>query len=92
MTHFPNFLSSELVTHISPPPSIQTAPYCIPLKSYFYPLSNEGVFMTQNNSEKVLYSKYSNFSNLSLHSEYWVLIAGGEFHHVEGFLLPMLTF
>ena len=48
--------------------------------------------MTQNNSEKVLYSKYSNFSNLSLHSEYWVLITGGEFYHVEGLLLPMLTF
>ena len=85
MTHFPNFVSSELVTHISPPPSIQTAPYCIPLKGYSHPLSNEGLLMTQNNGGKALYSKYCGFLYLFLHSEYQVLITGGESHHVEAF-------
>ena len=92
MTHFPNFLSSELVTHISPPPSIQTAPYCIPLKSYSHPLSNEGVSMIHNNAGKVLYSEYSDFSYLLLYSVYQVFIAGGESHLVAHILLAMLAF
>ena len=92
MTHFPNFLSSELVTHICSPPSIQTAPYCIPLKSYSHPLSNEGVSMIHNNGGKVLYSKYLDFLNLFLHSECLVLMTGGESHHVESLLLALLEF
>ena len=92
MTYFPNFLSSELVTHISPPPSIQTASYCILLETYFHPLSNEGIFMTQNNGVKVLYSKYFGFLCLFLNSEFRVLVAGGESDHVGDLLLAMLTF
>ena len=92
MTHSLNLLSSALVTHISPPPSIQTAPYCIPVESYFYSLSNEGLLMTQNNGGKALYSKYCGFLYLFLHSECLVLMAGGESHHVEGVLLAILKF
>ena len=83
---------SALVTHISPPPSIQAASYCIPLKSYSHPLSNEGVSMIQNNGGKVLYSKYLDFLYLFLNSECEVFMAGGESHHVEGLLLAILTF
>ena len=91
MTHF-NFLSFALVTHISPPPSIQTTSYCIPFESCFNPLSNEGISMIHNNGGKVLYSKYSNFLYLFLHSEYRVFIAGEESHPVEHISLAILTF
>ena len=91
MTHF-NFLSFALVTHISPPLSIQTTSYYIPFESYFHPLSDEGVFMIHNNGGKVLYSKYSDFSYLILHSEHWVLMPGEDSHPVEPILLAMLTF
>ena len=75
MTHF-NFLSFALVTHISPPLSIQTISYYIPFESYFHPLSDEGVSMIHNNAGKVLYSEYSDFSYLLLYSVYQVFIAG----------------
>ena len=91
MTHF-NFLSFALVTHISPPPSIQTTSYCIPFESYFNPLSNEGVCMIHNNGGKVLYSKYSDFFYLFLHSEYQVSIAGEESRPAEHIPLAILTF
>ena len=91
MTHF-NFLSFALVTHISPPLSIQTISHYIPFESYFHPLSDEGVSMIQNNGVKILYSKYSDFFNLFLHSECWVLMTGEESHHVQGPLLAILTF
>ena len=91
MTHF-NFLSFALVTHISPSPSIQTTLYYIPFESYFNPLSNEGVCMIDNNGGKVLYSKYSDFFNLILHSGHWVLMPGEDSHPVEPILLAMLTF
>ena len=90
MTHF-NFLSFALVTHISPPPSIQTTSYYIPFESYFHPLSDEGVSMIHNNAGKVLYSEYSDFSYLLLYSVYQVFIAGGESHLVDHTLLAMLT-
>ena len=90
MTHF-NFLSFPLVTHISPPPSIQTMSYYIPFESYFNPLSNEGVSMIRNHGGKVLYSEYSDFSYLLLYSAYKVFIAGGESHLVDNILLAMLT-
>ena len=90
MTHF-NFLSFPLVTHISPPPSIQTMSYYIPFESYFNPLSNEGVSMIRNHGGKVLYSEYSDFSYLLLYSGYQVFIAGGESHLVDNILLAMLT-
>ena len=82
MTHF-NFLSFALVTHISPSPSIQTTSYCIPFESYFNPLSNEGVCIIHNNGGKVLYSQYSDFSYLVLHSGNWVLMPGEHSHPVE---------
>ena len=91
MTHF-NFLSFALVTHISPSPSIQTTSYCIPFKSYFNPLSNEGVPMIHNNVGKALYPKYSGFLYLFLCSEYRVFIAGKESHPVEHIILAILTF
>ena len=91
MTHF-NFLSFPLVTHISPPPSIQTMSYYIPFESYFNPLSNEGVSMIRNHGGKVLYSEYYNFCYLFLHGAHCVLMAGEESHHVEGLLLAILTF
>ena len=91
MTHF-NFLSFALVTHISPLPLIQTTSYCIPFESYFNPLSNEGVYMIQDNGGKVLYSKYSDFSYLVLHSGHWVLMPSEDSHPVELILLAMLTF
>ena len=91
MTNF-NFLFFELVTHISPPLSIQTTSYCIPFESYFHPLSDEGVFMIHNNGGKVLYSEYSDFSYLLLYSGYQVFIAGGQSHLVDHILLAMLTF
>ena len=90
MTHF-NFLSFALVTHISPPLSIQTISYYIPFESYFQPLSDEGVSMIHNNAGKVLYSEYSDFSYLLLYSVYQVFIAGGESHLVDHILLAMLT-
>ena len=90
MTHF-NFLSFALVTHISPPLSIQTTSYYIPFESYFHPLSDEGVSMIHNNAGKVLYSEYSDFSYLLLYSVYQVFIAGGESHLVDNILLAMLT-
>ena len=90
MTHF-NFLSFALVTHISPPLSIQTISYYIPFESYFHPLSDEGVSMIHNNAGKVLYSEYSDFSYLLLYSVYQVFIAGGESHLVDHILLAMLT-
>ena len=90
MTHF-NFLSFALVTHISPPLSIQTTSYYIPFESYFHPLSDEGVSMIHNNAGKVLYSEYSDFSYLLLYSVYQVFIAGGESHLVDHILLAMLT-
>ena len=91
MTHF-NFLSFELVTHISPPASIQTISYYISFEGYLNPLSNEGLLMIHNNGGKVLYSKYSDFSYLILHSEHWVLMPGEDSHPVEPILLAMLTF
>ena len=91
MTHF-NFLSFPLVTHISPPPSIQTTSYCIPFESYFNPLSNEGVCMIHNNGGKALYSKYSDFSYLILHSGHWVLMPGGESCPIERILLAIPPF
>ena len=91
MTHF-NLLSFPLVTHISPSPSIQTTSYCIPFESYFNPLSNEGVCTIHNNGGKVLYSKYSDFSYLFLHSAHCVLMPGGESHLVEHIVLAMPTF
>ena len=91
MTHF-NSLSFPLVTHISPPPSIQTMSYYIPFESYFNPLSNEGVPMIQKHGGKVLYSEYSDFSYLILHSGHWVLMPGEDSHPVEPILLAMLTF
>ena len=91
MTHF-NFLSFPLVTHISPPPSIQTTSYCIPFERYCHPLSDEGVSMIQNDDGKVLYSKYSDFSYLVLHSGHWVLMPGEDSHPLEPILLAMLTF
>ena len=90
MNHF-NFLSFALVTHISPPASIQTISYYIPFESYFHPLSDEGVSMIHNNAGKVLYSEYSDFSYLLLYSVYQVFIAGGESHLVDHILLAMLT-
>ena len=90
MTHF-NFLSFALVTHISPPLSIQTTSYYIPFESYFHPLSDEGVSMIHNNAGKVLYSEYSDFSYLLLYSVYQIFIAGGESHLVDHILLAMLT-
>ena len=90
MTHF-NFLSFALVTHISPPLSIQTISYYIPFESYFHPLSDEGVSMIHNNAGKVLYLEYSDFSYLLLYSVYQVFIAGGESHLVDHILLAMLT-
>ena len=91
MTHL-NFLSFALVTHISPPPSIQTTSYCISFESYFNPLSNEGVSIIQNNGGKVLYPKYSDFLYLFLHNEYQVFMHGQESHPIERILLAMLTF
>ena len=91
MTHF-NFLSFALVTHISPPPSIQTTSYCISFESYFNPLSNEGVSIIQNNGGKALYPKYSDFLYLFLHSEYQVFMHGKESHPIEHTLLAMLIF
>ena len=91
MTHF-NFLSFPLVTHISPPPSIQTMSYYIPFESYFNPLSNEGVPMIRNHGGKVLYSEHSDFSYLILHSGHWVLMPGEDSHPVEPILLAILTF
>ena len=82
MTHF-NFLSFALVTHISPLPSIQTMSYYIPFESYFIPLSNEGVTMIRNHGGKVLYSEYSDFPYLFLHSGHWVFMPDGESHLVE---------
>ena len=89
MTHF-NLLSFPLVTHISPPLSIQTTSYYIPFESYFHPLSDEGVSMIHNNAGKVLYSEYSDFSYLLLYSVYQVFIAGEESHLVDHILLAML--
>ena len=89
MTHF-NFLSFALVTHISPPPSIQTTLYCISFESYFNPLSNEGVSIIQNSGGKVLYPKYSDFLYLFLYSEYQVFMNGKESHPIEHTLLAML--
>ena len=91
MTHFPNFLSSELVTHISPPPSIQTMLYYAPFESYLYPLSNKGVPIIRNYGGKVLYSEYSDFSYLLLYSVYQIFIACVESHLVDHILLAMLT-
>ena len=91
MTHF-NFLSFALVTHISPPPSIQTTSYCISFESYFNPLSNDGLPMIQNNGGKVLYSKYSDFSYLFVHSRHWVFMPDGESHPVEHIVVAILTF
>ena len=91
MTHF-NFLSFELVTHISPPSSIQTTSYCIPFERYFNPLSNEGVSMIKNDDGKVVYSKYSDFSYLFVHSGHWAFMPDGESHLVEHIVLAMLTF
>ena len=48
--------------------------------------------MIQNDDGKVLYSKYSDFSYLFLHSGHWVLMPGGESHLVEHSILAMLTF
>ena len=91
MTHF-NFLSFPLVTHISPPPSIQTISYYTPFESYSYSLSNEGVPIIRHYGWKVLYSEYSDFSYLLLYSGYQVFIAGGQSHLVDHILLAMLTF
>ena len=91
MTHF-NLLSFPLVTHISPSPFIQTTSYCIPFESYFNPLSNEGVSMIHNNGGKALYSKYSDFLYLFLHSEYRVFMHGKESHPIEHIPLATLTF
>ena len=91
MTHF-NFLFFELVTHISPPPSIQTMSYYIPFESYFNPLSNEGVSIIQNSGGKVLYPKYSDFLYLFLYSEYQVFMNGKESHPIEHISLVILTF
>ena len=91
MTHF-NFLSFALVTHISPPLSIQTTSYYIPFESYFNPLSDEGVSMIHNNAGKVLYSEYSDFFYLFLHSAHCVLMPGGESHPVEHILLAISPF
>ena len=91
MTHF-NFLFFELVTHISPPPSIQTMSYYIPFESYFNPLSNEGVPMIRNHGGKVLYSEYSDFPYLFVHSGHWVFMPDGESHLVEHIVLAMLSF
>ena len=91
MTHF-NFLSFPLVTHISPPPSIQTMSYYIPFESYFNPLSNEGVPMIRNYGGKVLYSEYSDFFYLFLHSAHCVLMPDGESHPVEHIVVAILKF
>ena len=91
MTHF-NFLSFALVTHISPPPSIQTMSYYIPFERSFNPLSNKGVPMIQNHGGKVLYSEYSDFLYLFLHSAHCVSMPGGESHLVEHIVLAMPTF
>ena len=91
MTHF-NFLSFALVTHISPPLSIQTTSYCVPFESYVNPLSNEGVPMIRNCGGKVLYSEYSDFSYLVLHSAHCVLMPGGESHPVGRILLAIPPF
>ena len=91
MTHF-NFLSFALVTHISPPPSIQTTSYCISFERYFHPLSNEGIPMIQNDDGKVLYSKYSDFSYLFVHSGHWVFMPGGESHPIEHISLVIPPF
>ena len=91
MTHF-NFLSFELVTQISPLPSIQTTSYCIPFERYFHPLSNEGVSMVQDDDGKVLYSKYFDFSYLFVHSGHWVFMPDEESRLVEHIVLAMLTF
>ena len=91
MAHF-NFLSFPLVTHISPPSSIQTMLYYIPFKRYFNPLSNEGVPMIRNHGGKVLYSEHFDFSYLILHSGHWVLMPGEDSHPIEHILLAMLTF
>ena len=69
MTHF-NFLSFALVTHISPPASIQTISYYISFEGYLNPLSNEGLLMIHNNGGKVLYPKYSDFFYLLIHNGY----------------------
>ena len=91
MTHF-NFLSFALVTHISPPLSIQTISYYIPFESYCHPLSDEGVSMIHNNGGKVLYSEYSDFSYLFLHNAHCVLMPGGESHPVKHILLAIPPF
>ena len=91
MTHF-NFLSFALVTHISPPASIQTISYYISFEGYLNPLSNEGLLMIHNNGGKVLYPKYADFLYLFLHSEYQVFMHGKESHPIERISLAMLTF
>ena len=91
MTHF-NFLSFALVTHISPPPSIQPISDCISFESYFNPLSNEGVSMIRNHGGKVLYSEYSDFFYLFLQSRHCVLMPSGESHPIEHILLAIPPF
>ena len=66
--------------------------YYIPFERYFNPLSNEGVPMIWNHGGKVLYSEYSDFSYLILHSGHWVLMPGEDSHPVEPIPLAMLTF
>ena len=48
--------------------------------------------MIQKHGGKVLYSEYSDFSYLILHSGHWVLMPGEDSHPVEPILLAMLTF
>ena len=48
--------------------------------------------MIQKHGGKVLYSEYSDFFYLFLHSAHWVLMPGGESRPVERILLAIPPF